>query len=176
MDILTDKIKDTKQLLDSLKSTYNNIVKLAYEESWKKYNEQPSLEDLFRWSLSLVQSHYISKYNRYSFRINTDWKTKEYLGNYSIYENFQSISYTAPEHIGKICYLKNLSSIINWKELWKYHVEENYTLLSLADFIKKYENNCHDIFERYLQNKKKGKLYLVNDKKLKIKNIVIYLY
>ena len=122
MEILTDKIKDTKFLLDSLKSTYNNIVRLPYEESQNKWNEQPSTEDLFRWSLSLVQSHYISKYHRYSFRMNTDWKTKEYLGNYNILEQ-DSNWRNGSEDIGKVCYLKDLSSIINWKELWKYPVQ-----------------------------------------------------
>lgn len=175
MEILTDKIKKTKQLLNSLKSTYNNIVKLVYEESWKKYNEQPSTEDLFRWSLSLIKSHYISKYWRYFFIKQTDWKSKEYLGYYTILqEDFNWRN--GKEDIGKICYLKDLFSIIDWHKLWKFNVENNDTNCSLNEFIKLHKKNCYNLFLEYLENDKKGSLYLVNDKKLKIKNIVIYLF
>ena len=58
------------------------------------------------------------------------------------------------------------------------HGDEVSGVYSILKFfneeIKKYENDCYDIFYRYLQNKKKGNLYLVNDKKLKIKNIQVF--
>lgn len=186
---LKSQIENLESDLKKLREIYNNCVEAIKEEQSEKYYSQNE-EDTLRYAINLFYGHYTNKYydlpNRLRISRAQQWSPdKKLLNYYRIYKKsgYEFSSGESENLVGFICKLKYLSEAISeevYKEMWWFYMNNNskYTesLSAFKNDLKTSKIDLYSLFYDYNKGKEKDFiLEVINEKKLKVEDILIYL-
>jgi len=179
--MIKNRIENTKNKLKRLQQSYDDLVEKIKEtfyekkEYWVKNSPRKPNNDTAKMSAAycLLTEKCPGFYSDLKIQLSKNWDTKESLGYWLLYDDFfSSGSGTTPVKLIFKKDLKKLEEIC--KSMWIISVSKSYngTTLGFNDWKKSV--NSDDLF-KLMQEHMNGRVYIINDRKLFLKDIVIVL-